>query len=820
MFLTALAASCGPATRPPDTTTPVEPATPAPAAPAPVAEAGDLEARLAHLARVLEEERARQHIPGMAVAVVQGDRVVFARGFGVRDLATQEPVTPETLFAIGSSSKAFTATVIGMLVDEGKMAWDDPLSEHVPSLRLQVEAAAGEQATVRDALSHRTGFPRMGVLWASGALSRDEMFQHASRAQPTAALRERFQYNNVVYSGAGEAGARAAGSTWEELVRARIFAPLGMRSTVPSTREAEQSGALATGYTWYEDRQQHEREELRNITSVAPAGSIYSSAADMTAWLRLQLGKGVFAGKRLIQESTLAETHAPQIPIAGLGSYGLGWFVRDYQGKKYVEHGGNIDGFAASVGFLPEQGIGFVFLSNTTAALMQGQIGSLVFEALLGDAHRAAGRPAGEDFAPYVGVYIGSFGPFDEAPFRVFVKDGKLALDVPKQGVFELTPPDAQGRRKLAAAAEVVISFEREEGGEAVAMYVHQAGFDFELPREGVEPKLHVDPEAVAPFLGRYQEQGPGKSVVTVRIDRGRLAVDVPGQMKYALDPPAQPGDEQWPLRVRREFHVTFQKDAAGKVQGLTMHQGPTAVAYTRLPDTGQEPPMTMERMRALRRPEQRARALAAMRHAVMEGTIRFPNAGIEGTFTVHFEGPDRYRQVADLGKAGRLIQVAHGDSAWIDSSFDQAEQLHGLRRAQARIQHPLAFVGDWRALFDALELAGAETVDGKTLHVVRLRAGELPAWRVYVDPETGDVVRASGHELQPFGEIPATTRFSDYRKVRGGLRVPFRIAADVFQSGEMVVTIDRVRTGLRPDATLYPRELPATGQTAGGTAP
>ncbi|HWN71597.1 MAG TPA: serine hydrolase domain-containing protein, partial [Haliangium sp.] len=563
ILATAHVAACAPAATPKSTTSTATPARPGAQTPAPVPAkaADDLEARLAHLARVLEAERERQHVPGMAVAVVRGDRIVFARGFGVRDLTTGEKVAPETLFAIGSSTKAFTATALGMLVDEGKLSWDDPLSRHVPSLNLRVIAAPGDEATLRDALSHRTGFPRMSVLWASGTLSRDEVFQYASRAEPTTILREEFQYNNVMYSAAGEAGARAAGTTWDELVRARILAPLGMQRTYVTSREAQQTGALAAGYTWYEDEQRHQRENLRDIASVAPAGAIHSSVIDMAAWLRFQLGKGVFGGKRLIQEATLAETHTIQIPIHGMGGYGLGWFVRDWNGQPFVEHGGNIDGFSASVGFLPQSDIGYVYLSNTTASLLQSQVGPLVFEAMLGDAHRPKDQASAEDYQAYLGVYLASFGPYQESPFRVFLKEGALAVDVPKLGVFELTPPDDKGRRQFKTATDVMISFERDDKGTVTAMYVHQYGFDFELPREGLESTLHVDPAAVAPYIGKYQEQQTAdKTVVTVLIHRGRLAVDVPGQTQFALDPPTEAGDDKWRLRMRREFYVTFQK--------------------------------------------------------------------------------------------------------------------------------------------------------------------------------------------------------------------------------------------------------------------
>lgn len=806
-----LCAACGQATPSGQGPAPAAPAAleavEAPAAPAPV----DLETRLARLSAALEKAREAQHVPGMAVAVVQDDRVIFARGFGKRDLDTGEDVTPETLFAIGSSTKGFTATLVGMLVDEGKMSWDDPLSRHVPGLRLQVRSENGEEATVRDALSHRTGFPRMGLLWASGTLSRDEIFAYASRAEPTRALREAFQYNNLVFTGAGEASARAAGTSWEELVRARIIEPLGMEHTYLSAPEAEATGMLATGYTWYEDLGEHQRENLRDIRAVAPAGVIHSNVLDMAAWLRFQLAGGVFDGARLIQEATLGETREAQSELPGGGSYGLGWMVLDWNGQPFIEHGGNIDGFAASVGLLPGAGIGYVLLTNTSASALQAQIGPMVFESLLGDIRQEPGQGAGEDYTPYLGTYLATFGPFEDAPFEVSLKGGRMALKIPGQGEFGLEPPDDQGRRPLDIPQDVKVSFTRNDSGEVVGMVVHQHGLDFELPRKGVEIPLQVDMDRVAPYLGTY-ESTEHKSVVTVRIYRGRLAVDVPGQPTLTLDEPTAPDDDKWRLRMQRELYVTFQTDPQGQIQGLTLHQGARGdVAYTRAADQGA--PVTMERLVALRKPEQRRKALAAMGHTVLEGKARFPQAGAEGTVTVHFHGPDRYRQEVDLGKLGRIVQVVNGDSAWIDSLFDQAEQLRGLRLHQARAQHPMAMAGDWRALFDTIELTGTEPVDDQTAYVVRLRAGELPSTRAFVDPATGDVLRISGFEVHHFGQVPTSSTFADYRPVRGirGLRIPHRTTTEVFQSGQMIMTIDRVRPRQKPAPELFPATLPAS---------
>ena len=743
----------------------------------------------------------------MAVAVVKDGQVVLARGFGTSDLDAGTPVTTETAFAIGSSTKAFTATVLGMLVDEGKLGWDDPLSRHVPDLRLKVQAEAPDaQATVRDALSHRTGFPRMSILWIGDTLTLAEIFQHASQAEPTARLGQAFQYNNVVFTAAGEAGARAAGMPWETLVRQRLLTPLGMSRTTVSLPEARQRGGLATGYAWSEDGQAHTRESMRTVEAMAPAGAINSTALDMARWLRFQLAGGMHGGERLISEAALAETRTVQIDAGG-AAYGLGWFVDDWKGQAHVHHGGNIDGFAANVGFLPEAGVGYVFLSNLSVTPLQHTIGPLVFEALLGEEARAEGAAGGEDLDAYPGEYMANFGPFEDTPFVVTARGGQLRLEVPGQGVLTLAPPDEQGRRAFSEAPSVAVSFSRDDGGKVTTMYVHQNGFDFELPRKGVAQAIEVDDAQVAHLLGRYELADKGGTVVAVLVDGGRLAVDVPGQTRFQLHLPDDEG--RWRLRMRRSFHVTFELDEGGKAKGLTIHQSGKSVAYRRLPDDAANAPVTMDAIHALRQGPAREAALAKLGAGVMEGTVRFAQAGLSGTIAVHFAGMDRYRRELDMGKAGRIVEVVSGDAAWTGGTLDDPEQLAGQRLAQARLEHPLVLAGDWRARFDSIRLVGTETQDGKSRHVVQLRAGTLPAVTVHLDTETGDVLETHTRLVHPQGKLPVTTRFSDYRDV-GGVRLPFAMTIETFQNGQMIVELARIRTGQAAKPALFPSAPPA----------
>ena len=274
-----------------------------------------IEKRIERLVKQLEEKRVEYHIPGMAIAVVKDGKVILSRGFGLADVAKKKPVTPETIFAIGSTTKAFTATATGMLVDEGKMTWDDPVTRHLPKFKLPVDSdEEGAEATIRDLLAHRTGFSRMGVLWASGQLSRDEVLATAVKAEPWAKYRKQFLYCNVTYLAAGQAAAAAAGTDWDSLITERIFKPLGMTDSNMTLDEAQADARLSIGYLPGEEQK---AVPMRNLRSIGPAGSINSNVVDMAKWVKFLLAGGVVGEKRLISVKQLEETRSAQIDIAG-----------------------------------------------------------------------------------------------------------------------------------------------------------------------------------------------------------------------------------------------------------------------------------------------------------------------------------------------------------------------------------------------------------------------------------------------------------------------------------------------------------------------
>ncbi len=218
---------------------------------------GSLEWRLDRLVEQLEQQRQTWHVPGMAIAVVKDDEVVLAHGFGVTNIETETPVTPETIFAIGSSTKAFTATIVGMLVDEGEMDWDDAITDYVPYFTMDIEDDDAEVA-IRDLLCHRTGFVRMGLLWASGEIPREEVLHAATLAEPWTGFNENFYYSNVMFMAPGVAAGKAADTDWDTLIAERIFEPLGMESSSTSVSQAQSDPRLSRGYLWEEDLEEYE----------------------------------------------------------------------------------------------------------------------------------------------------------------------------------------------------------------------------------------------------------------------------------------------------------------------------------------------------------------------------------------------------------------------------------------------------------------------------------------------------------------------------------------------------------------------------------
>jgi len=309
--------------------------------------------------------------PGFAVGVVYDGEVVFLEGFGYRNLEDSLPVTPRTLYAIGSTTKAFTTMAMGILADEDLLDWNEKVINYLPDFRLKDEYATLHMTPI-DLVTHISGMPRHDLLWYNSPFSREEIFNRMQYLEFNEELRAAFQYNNLMFMTAGFLVGQLTRSTWEEFVEENILLPLEMLNTNFSVTVSWQSDDYALPYKYEGDSVV--LTEFRNLDNVGPAGSINSSIEDMVNWLRLHLNKGEFNGRRLISEIELERMHTPHV-IAGamspgqykensFAAYGLGWAVQYYRGNRRVWHNGGIDGFYTHLNLYPDDDLGIITFVN------------------------------------------------------------------------------------------------------------------------------------------------------------------------------------------------------------------------------------------------------------------------------------------------------------------------------------------------------------------------------------------------------------------------------------------------------------------------
>jgi CubicO group peptidase (beta-lactamase class C family) len=318
-------------------------------------------------------------VPGMAIAIVKDGKVVMAKGYGVRKMGERAPVDENTLFGIGSNTKAFTTAALATLVDEGKISWDDKVFERLPGFTMY-DPYVSHEMTIRDLLTHRSG---MGLgegdllFWPHTTFTREEIIYKLRFMKPATSFRSKYAYDNLLYIAAGQIIPVMTGKSWEEYVTERILKPLGMSTTTLSNTHFPAGANIA----WPHSKIGGPLRPIDfvNLDNAAPAGSINSSVAEMSRWLLLQLNRGKFpeSEARLFSEQRsremwsaqtilpTSERTGPLSPLAAkFAAYGLGWGLRDYRGRKLVGHTGGVAGFVTRVMLVPEEALGVVILTN------------------------------------------------------------------------------------------------------------------------------------------------------------------------------------------------------------------------------------------------------------------------------------------------------------------------------------------------------------------------------------------------------------------------------------------------------------------------
>lgn len=366
-----------------------QPMAPAIHAAAPLPEQATKKPSLEGLDAFISEVMKEWKVPGLAIAVVQDGKIILSQGYGLRNVKNNLPVTPKTLFAIGSITKSFTVTGLGILNDQGKLDWDKPAREYLPTFRLY-DSVASEHMTARDLVTHRSGLPRHDFLWYNSGFNRKEMLDRLRHLEPSKEFRSTWQYQNLMFMTAGYLAGQLASMSWEDFTRQKILLPLGMQGSNFSVLDSQKSADFALPYA--KVKEDLKEIPFRVIDEIGPAGSINSSVEDMANYVLLHLNKGKHGQTQLLSENNVAQMQTPQMvmpgatPYAEVGhsSYGMALVVSTYRGHKVVSHGGGIDGFTALLSFMPPDNIGMIILTNRSGNPVPAIVSYNVYDRLLG----------------------------------------------------------------------------------------------------------------------------------------------------------------------------------------------------------------------------------------------------------------------------------------------------------------------------------------------------------------------------------------------------------------------------------------------------
>jgi CubicO group peptidase (beta-lactamase class C family) len=773
-----------------------------------------LDAKLAVIEKAVEEGRQKRGIPGLSLVIVKDDRVIYMKGLGYRDFEHKVPVTPDTLFAIGSSTKAFTAMLVAMGADEGKISLDDSPKKFLPYFKLQ-DPEADAKITVRDLLSHSSGLNRTDLAWITGVLNREEVIRVAAQAKPTAKLREKWQYQNVMYSAAGECVAKAESSTWESLIKERIFKPLGMRASNLNVPDTLRSPDHSNGYNYDEDTKETRQLPMRDFPQVAAAGAINSNARDMAQWLRLMLGGGAFEGKRLVSENSFAELVKPQMKIGGNVNYGLGWMLREWHGHKVAEHGGNIDGFNAQVALMPDQRLGFVMLTNVSASTLPSAAMEAVWSNLVGDPdapkpEATASNTAAVKIEDEAGSYL-----LAEANMTMefAVKDGRLTMSVPGQPTYTLEP--AGGRRyKLSGVEGFFVTFRpSKDDAKETEIYLQQPQGNYTLKRiTPADAKTASASGASSEYTGPLKEvvgiygegEGPALEVV---VRGGQVVLVLPGQPAYPLVERSK--DVLGSATLPESYSFLVRRDAAGNIVGITIKQPQGEFAFKR----------AVEFKSALTADEIIAKAIEAVggeaalrKHKSWRARVDldFEHQGVQGE-GVYAKAPNAAAQEVNVTALGKKLGAFHdffdGTQGGEEATFATFEPKTGKELEDTRIASYFYAPLDWKRLFKTAEVKRLLKVEGEDAYVVVFTPERGNAVTNYYSTKTFLLLRQDTTETSGPISIPVTEKFSDYRPV-DGVMIAFTRVSNTVTMGDTILKVREVKFDVPVPEDVFRRKL------------
>lgn len=745
-------------------------------------------------------------IPGMSLAIIKDDQIIYMKGLGYKDLQNKIPVTPDTQFAIGSATKAFTALTVLMSQDEGKLSIDDSPKKYLPYFKMY-DADTDKNIEIRDLMCHSSGLNRTDLAMITGKLNRAELIQVAAQSKPTAKLREKWQYQNIMFTAAGEIASKVQKQPFDKLVIDRIFKPLGMTGSTMSLKEMEKAKDYSLGYSYNFDTKETEKLPFRDIDEVAPAGSINSSARDMAQWVRFVLNGGIVDGKRLVSERGYGEWLKPQMKIAGTASYGFGWFLQNWNGLKVVQHGGNIDGFNSMVAMIPEKKIGFVMLTNVSASSLGSELMPLIWKNLLSENKPDDEKLSAKAMEKMAGKYRLEVANVD---MEVKIAGDELILLAPGQQ-YTLQRTGPRQFILLGAPAGFAVKFSPEQG-ESTSMYLQQPQGNYTLPRinaDGTLAKIDAPNSGNAKeLIGKYK--GPKGGTVEIKQETGgSVTFNIPGQQPYTLGDKAKDSFSLSPLP--ESYWLTAKRDADGKIASFTVTQPEGEFEFKKYDAKPEDmPKITVDEL-AAKTIEAVGGEANWRKHtsSVTQCDIDFENQGVKASSAAYAKAPNKTAAETTFTALNKTIadewEFFDGEKGADMISFAPTEKYTGKRLEDVRINADFYGPLDWKTNYQKIEITGTAKVGDEDAIVVTFEPAKGTKITDYYSTKTFLLLKREGVVSSSTSDqqIPYTILYSDYREV-DGVKIPFKTENNNIANGNIVATIKSIKFDVPVDDKMF----------------
>jgi CubicO group peptidase (beta-lactamase class C family) len=749
--------------------------------------------------------RKAADVPGAAIALVQGQNVLLLKGYGLASVETKAMVTPDTMFQIASASKAFTGLAALIMAEDGKLNLEDRPHKFLPDFRIG-DADIDAKITLRDLLSHASGFPRTDVAWIMGKnLVRADLVKGIAQLKPTAKLRQRFQYQNLMYVVAGEVIGAADQSTFEHVLQRRIFDPLGMRNTNVQTKRAATYRDRASGYI-VDAQQPPKLTPSIDPEVINAAGGINSTARDLAQWLKFLVARGAIDGRPLVKPDTFEAFTEPVMKVDENLSYALGWFIDRGEKTLLVEHGGNLDGFTSQVAFIPALGVGIAVLTNANNSSFPAEVAKMAIRVFMGGKEVAplpplkSPTPQASTPLSEPGVYMAG-GPGKD--ITVSLTSGQLVMSVPGQPPYPLEPMGGRRYRLGGAPDGFFATFRPGTNKPAWSeVFVEQPHGNFVATRRQ-RAALDEEHRAASEMLGVYNIRIGGKSQ---RLDiegiAGQPALLMAG---FAALPLTAKDKTTFAIDgLAAAAALTFKQGEDGLISGFTMRNGSTVTEATGPLVVAAD--ITLDQLAA--------KVLAASGGADRLAGIKTLRFETEKIMTGNGQGVVDQDVVAvtagaslcmdttttTFGKlAGTMRVVARANDGFTQRNNEPAQPLDPEARALTMLEVYFDEPARWATLYKTVKLKGiARRAAGRVYLVDKTHISGAFISAAY-DAESYRLVEQTIFTGPKGNRTKVVARLSDYRSV-DGVEFPFASTTLLSDGSRQAITMKKVEVNASLD--------------------